>query len=88
MSSRELIFERDALLELKDWVRTDKKIALRIIELCEQILKDPFRGIGKPEPLRYNKQGYWSRRINKEHRLVYKVTGDAIIVIECKYHYT
>jgi toxin YoeB len=87
MTNRDLVFEKDALNELKSWIITDKKIAIRIIELCEQSLKEPFRGIGKPEPLRHNRQGYWSRRINKEHRLVYKVTNDAIIIINCKYHY-
>ncbi len=88
MADRDLLFEKDALEELKDWIAIDKKLATRIIELCEQSLKDPFRGIGKPEPLKYFRQGYWSRRINKEHRLVYKVTESAIIVISCKFHYS
>ncbi|MCK4663031.1 MAG: Txe/YoeB family addiction module toxin [Bacteroidales bacterium] len=81
------MFESGALKELKEWLKNDRKIALRIIELCEIILKNPFRGIGKPEPLRHNRQGFWSRRITKEHRLIYKVTKEAIIVIACKYHY-
>ncbi len=87
MNERTLMFESGALKELKEWLKNDRKIALRIIELCEIILKNPFRGIGKPEPLRHNRQGFWSRRITKEHRLIYKVTKEAIIVIACKYHY-
>jgi len=57
------------------------------VALIKDILRQPFTGIGKPEPLKQELQGYWSRRINDEHRLVYKVSDDAIIIISCKYHY-
>ncbi len=69
------------------WQQTDKKILKRINALIEDIKRDPFVGIGNPEPLRHNWSGYWSRRINREHRLVYKVTDDAMIIVQCRYHY-
>ncbi len=59
----------------------------RIIKLLEEIQRTPFEGTGKPEPLKYNLKGCWSRRIDDEHRLVYEVTNDEIVVISCKYHY-
>ena len=81
------MFESGALKEFKEWLKNDRKIALRIIELCEIVVKEPFKGIGKPEPLKHYRQGFWSRRITKKHRLIYKVTKEAIIIISCKYHY-
>ena len=87
MDKRKLVFEIGALEELKVWMTHDIRVARKIIELCENALSQPFKGIGKPEPLKHDRQGYWSRRINKVDRLVYKVTADAIIVISCKYHY-
>jgi len=65
----------------------DKKILKQINKLIKAIQETPFEGIGKPEPLKYNLTGYWSRRINHEHRLVYKVEGDVLIIVQCKYHY-
>jgi toxin YoeB len=59
----------------------------RIIKLLEEIQRNPFEGTGKPEPLKHNLKGLWSRRIDDEHRLVYEVTNDEVIVISCKYHY-
>ncbi len=59
----------------------------RIIKLLGEIQRNPFEGTGKPEPLKYNLKGYWSRRIDDEHRLVYEITNDDIVVISCKYHY-
>ncbi|MEZ4709059.1 MAG: Txe/YoeB family addiction module toxin [Caldilineaceae bacterium] len=59
----------------------------RIVLLIKDVLRNPFSGLGKPEPLRYELQGYWSRRIDAEHRLVYKVTENDVVIIACKYHY-
>ena len=84
---QEIIFQKEALKEYNNWKKKDKKVSQRIKKLIEAIQDNPFKGIGKPEPLRQNLKGYWSRRITKEHRLVYKVTEESIIVIACKYHY-
>jgi len=84
---RQISFESDAFQDFTDWAKINKKIYQRIVALIKDILRQPFTGIGKPEPLKQELQGYWSRRINDEHRLVYKVTDDAIIIISCKYHY-
>ncbi|WP_082727289.1 Txe/YoeB family addiction module toxin [Nostoc sp. NIES-3756] len=65
----------------------DKKVFKKILDLVKDIQRDPFSGIGKPEPLKYELQGYWSRRITEEHRLVYKVEEDLLIILSCKYHY-
>jgi len=69
------------------WQQTDKKILKRINLLIKDIMRDPFEGIGDPESLRHNWTGYWSRRINREHRIVYKVMDDNIILVQCRYHY-
>ena len=84
---RQLIFDRDFLDDLKHWVSTDRKVALRILELIESIRRDPFNGIGKPEPLRHLGPGVWSRRITQEHRLVYRVTDDRLLFAQARYHY-
>jgi toxin YoeB len=69
------------------WQRINKKTLKRINILIKDITREPFSGLGDPEPLRHNWSGYWSRRIDREHRLVYKVTNDAIVVVQCRYHY-
>ena len=69
------------------WQQTDKPTLKRINMLINDIKRQPFTGIGDPEPLRHNWSGYWSRRIDKEHRLVYKITPDAVIIAQCRYHY-
>jgi toxin YoeB len=69
------------------WQQTDKQTLKRINMLINDIKRQPFTGIGEPEPLRHNWSGYWSRRIDKEHRLVYKITPDAVIIAQCRYHY-
>ena len=69
------------------WQQIDKKILKRINTLIKDIQRQPFEGLGDPEPLKHNWSGYWSRRVNREHRLVYKVTADSIIVVQCRYHY-
>ncbi len=69
------------------WQQQDKQVLKRINMLIKDIQRQPFVGIGDPEPLRHNWTGYWSRRIDKEHRLVYKVTQDSVIIAQCRYHY-
>ncbi len=82
-----LVFDRDFLEDLAHWVSTDRKTALKILELVEAIRRDPFAGLGKPEPLRHLGPGIWSRRITQEHRLVYRVTEDRILFAQARYHY-
>lgn len=69
------------------WQNTDKKFIKRINSLIKDILRHPFDGIGDPEPLKHNWSGYWSRRIDREHRLVYKVTNDTLYIVQCRFHY-
>lgn len=69
------------------WQQTDKKILKRINELVKNIQRTPFEGKGKPEPLKHNLAGFWSRRITEEHRLVYEVFGDNLLIAACRYHY-
>ena len=86
-AERSLVFDRDFFEDLTHWVATDRKIALRVLELVEAIRRDPFAGIGKPEPLRQLGSGIWSRRITQEHRLVYRVKDDRILFAQARYHY-
>lgn len=81
------VFHSDFREDLAYWVKTDRKVALRILELVEAIMRDPFDGIGKPETLRYLVSGVWSRRITQEHRIVYVISDSKIDFIQCKYHY-
>ncbi|AUZ86167.1 MULTISPECIES: Txe/YoeB family addiction module toxin [Methylophaga] len=69
------------------WQKTDKKKLKRINSLIKDIKRSPFEGLGDPEPLRHNWSGYWSRRIDREHRLVYKVDDSGLVVVQCRYHY-
>lgn len=69
------------------WQRTDKKVLKRINTLIKDIKRQPFYGLGDPEPLKHNWSGYWSRRIDREHRLVYKVVHETVIIVQCRYHY-
>lgn len=80
-------FAKVAFEDLDHWIATDRKPALRIMRLINDIDRDPFTGLGKPEPLKGDKSGYWSRRINDEHRLVYAVSGDSILIAQARYHY-
>ncbi len=82
-----LVFDPHALEDLRFWVDTDRRKALKILDLIEATLKTPFEGIGKPEPLKFELAGAWSRRIDQEHRLVYKVEKGELIVLACRYHY-
>jgi len=80
-------FTESANKDYKWWKENNPKKAVRIITLLEDVKNRPFKGIGKPEPLKFDLQGYWSRRIDKVHRLVYSVQGKKIMVISCRYHY-
>lgn len=86
-----IVFDRDAWRDYVAWQAEDEKVLERINILIEECLRDPFRGTGKPEPLRQNLAGWWSRRITGEHRLVYRVKGtgegQALEVLSCRYHY-
>lgn len=82
-----LTFTPDAFDNYKEWAISDKKIFKKINDLIQSIDRTPFDGIGKPEPLKYQYKGYWSRRITDEHRLVYTVNETEILIIACKYHY-
>ena len=84
---RNITFTSIAFAEYNEWFERDKQIVQRIKALVKDIDRDPFKGIGKPEPLKGNWNGYWSRRIDHEHRLIYKVTNDQIVVVKCKGHY-
>jgi toxin YoeB len=82
-----ITFEREAFEQFNAWATEDKKIYDKIVKLIDDILRNPFKGLGKPEPLKYELKGCWSRRITDEHRLVYQVTEASIIILSCKFHY-
>ena len=84
---RTVAFHALSWTEFTEWAKTDAKVFERLTRLISETARDPFGGIGKPEPLKHNLQGYWSRRITDEHRLVYRVTADSIIIASRKYHY-
>ncbi len=84
---KKVIFEKDAAKELNKLKEFDLDIYRKVVLLIKDIQVSSFSGLGKPEPLKHNFQGYWSRRITKEHRLVYKVTDESIIIASCKFHY-
>lgn len=84
---REVVLHKDFFEDLFYWMRTNQKMALKIMELMEAIQRDPFNGIGKPELLRYRDDNVWSRRINHEHRIVYCVIEDKIIFAQARHHY-
>ncbi len=81
-------FDEEALVDLTYWVRQDRKKALRILKLIRDATRTPFSGLGKPEPLRQSLSGYWSRRIDGEHRLVYRCGENVLRVLSCRYHYS
>ncbi|MED7950170.1 Txe/YoeB family addiction module toxin [Streptomyces sp. BE20] len=82
-----LVFEDQGWEDYTSWRKSDRKMLARINKLIEDARRDPFAGIGKPEPLKYHLAGAWSRRIDDEHRLVYLVTGEEIIILAARYHY-
>jgi toxin YoeB len=81
------VFHPEFIEDLKYWVETDRKLALRAFSLIEAILRDPFSGTGKPEPLKYLSPGAWSRRLSQEHRIVYLVREERIDFLQARYHY-
>jgi toxin YoeB len=84
---RDTVFQPEFREDLRYWVQTDRKVALRAFNLIEAIMLDPFTGIGKPEPLKYLSSGTWSRRLTQEHRIVYLVRDDRIDFLQARYHY-
>jgi toxin YoeB len=84
---KNLEFDPLGFEDLAWWVEQDRKKALRIIKLIQDVQRDPFQGIGKPEPLKHELSGCWSRRIDGEHRLVYQVKENKIRILSCRYHY-
>jgi toxin YoeB len=84
---RAAVFQPEFLEDLRYWIETDRKIALRVLNLVEAVLRDPFTGIGKPEPLKNMLAGNWSRRLTQEHRIIYMVRQDQIDFLQARYHY-
>jgi toxin YoeB len=82
-----LVFSAESWEEYLYWQKTDPDTLKRVNLLIKEIMRDPYRGIGKPEPLKHALQGYWSRRITAEHRIVYKKVGDQILMAQLRYHY-
>lgn len=83
----ELVFDSNAVEDLQWWVKTDRRKALKVLDLIQAVQRDPFQGIGKPEPLKHELSGCWSRRIDQEHRLVYQPTNQKVKILGCLYHY-
>lgn len=84
---RRIVFVPEAFEHFSTWAVEDKRIYQKILVLIKDIQREPFRGLGKPEPLRHELQGAWSRRINDEHRIIYRVTNKELIIVACKHHY-
>jgi len=84
---KQVAFEQNAFNDFTNWATQNKKIHAKIITLVKDIDRSPFVGLGKPEALKHQLRGYWSRRITDEHRLVYKVTDVSIVIASCRYHY-
>lgn len=84
---QKVVFLPKAFDEIKFWAEQDKDILIRIFELIKDIQRSPFSGIGKPEPLKHQLKGLWSRRITKEHRLIYQIRNEEIVIVSCRFHY-
>jgi len=84
---RNLEFDANAFEDLSWWVNKDRKLALKILKIIQEIQREPFKGTGKPEPLKGNFAGAWSRRINDEHRIIYQVFNEKIRILSCRFHY-
>ncbi len=84
---RKVAFLTRSFDEFNQWAIEDKKIYVKIVSLIKDIQRDPFSGLGKPEALKHNLSGLWSRRINQEHRLVYSVSDQEVVIVSCKFHY-
>ena len=84
---RVAIFQAEFREDLRYWVKNDRSAAIRVLDLVDAVLRDPFQGSGKPEPLRFLLAGCWSRRITQEHRLVYRVSVESVDFLQARYHY-
>lgn len=82
-----LEFKPQAFEDLQYWVQYQPKVAKRILRMIDETRRDPFGGIGKPEPLKNEYSGWWSKRIDAEHRLIYKTEGESLIIMQCRFHY-
>jgi toxin YoeB len=87
MSDRISVFQSEFREDLRFWIETNRKVALKVFDLIEAVMRDPFEGIGKPEPLKYLVANVWSRRVTQEHRVVYLVSQDRIDFLQARYHY-
>lgn len=81
------MFQVEFREDLRFWVETNQRVALKVLDLVESVMREPFSGLGKPEPLKYLGPGVWSRRITEEHRLVYVVSDERVDFVQCRYHY-
>ncbi len=81
------VFHPEFRQDLRYWLETNRRVALRVLDLVEAVMRDPFQGVGKPEPLKYILAGAWSRRITEEHRLVYAVSAERVDFLQARYHY-
>ncbi|MDQ3748837.1 MAG: Txe/YoeB family addiction module toxin [Acidobacteriota bacterium] len=82
-----IVFLPKAFKELRVWAEEDRSILSKIFELIKDIQRNPFSGIGKPVPLKHKFKGLWSRRITKEHRLIYRISNEEIVIVSCRFHY-
>ncbi len=87
MAERRAVFSSQFLEDLEHWVAEDRRVALRLVKIVRQTQRDPFGGLGKPEPLRGRLAGLWSRRLTQEHRVVYEVTDRKVAFLQARYHY-
>jgi toxin YoeB len=87
LSPRAAVFQPEFVEDLRYWVETERRVALRALDIVEAVMRDPFKGIGKPEPLRYLASGAWSRRLTEEHRVVYLVSAGRVDFLQARYHY-
>lgn len=86
-AKRLAVFQPEFRQDLRVWIKTERSTAIRVLDLVEAVMRDPFAGPGKPEPLKYVLAGCWSRRITQEHRLVYRVIDQAVDFLQARYHY-
>lgn len=87
IKNRDAVFHPEFREDLEYWIKTDRKTALRAVRIIEDVMRNPFQGIGKPEPLKYLAPGAWSRRLTQEHRIVYFVKDERIDILQARYHY-
>lgn len=86
-STRVSVFEAEFREDLRHWINTERRVALRLMDIVESVMHDPFQGIGKPEPLKHLGPGIWSRRLTQEHRLIYLIQHDIVYFLKARYHY-